>query len=111
MSNSKASRQSLGSHGKRSMLIDSTSTNNAAQSRPNLEKRQSSQTQDFASPTKSVGSIGLTNYLHTSTMSGSASQQNFQAREYKEKHGFVVKKSTKVLTVPASFNLNTDRRL
>ena len=31
--------------------------------------------------------------------------------KYKEKQGFVVKKSTKVLTVPASFNLNTDRRL
>jgi hypothetical protein len=44
-------------------------------------------------------------------MSGSESHQNFHAREYKEKHGFVVKKSTKILTVPESFSLNTDRRL
>lgn len=44
-------------------------------------------------------------------MSGSASQQNFHAREFKEKQGFVVKKSTKILTVPEQFNLNTDRRL
>lgn len=35
---------------------------------------------------------------------------HFKAHPFKEKGVFVVKKSTKVLTVPDTFNLNTDKR-
>eukprot|EP00347_Sterkiella_histriomuscorum_P018356 403345819 len=52
--------------------------------------------------------------MQMSTFSGNTnlrkSQASFQAKEYKEKQGFLVKKSTKVLTVPQDFNFNTNKR-
>ncbi|CDW83692.1 UNKNOWN [Stylonychia lemnae] len=76
-----------------------------------ISNRTNALRDSYMSPSKPPNGSSHQNSFQMSTISKNQRKNaQFQARKYQEKSAFLVKKSTKDLTIPSEFNFNTERR-